>query len=157
MSATATFDIRNFSDRLTPAKGKNRYICPVCGGNNFTIDATDGAYKCWSNDCASRDIREAISPWDEVKGKGDRTTTRKNPKPPIPAPIPEGSVELAKLPEPVTHPEKRKRGHQIEIEYPYSDTQWVLRVERPSYENPKGYEKATYPYHLNESGEPTKG
>lgn len=30
------FDIRFHLDKLTPAKDKNRYICPVCEGNNMT-------------------------------------------------------------------------------------------------------------------------
>jgi hypothetical protein len=151
------FDIRNFTERLTPAKGKNRYICPVCSGQNFTIDPKDGAYKCWSGECESKDIREAVSPWDDkARDKNARDRINK-PKLPTPALIPDEAIQLAKLPSPVTHPEKRKRGHQTEIEYPYSDTQWVLRIERPSYENPKGYEKAIYPYHLSESGEPRKG
>jgi putative DNA primase/helicase len=149
------FDIREHLDKLNPAKGKNRYICPVCQGNNLTIEPKTGEYQCW-NDCPCPEIREAINPWDEVRGKSVRTETHE-PKPPKPALIPEGRTELAKLPGSVTHPEKRKRGHQTEIKYPYSDTQWVLRVERPSYENPKGYKKATYPYHLGETGKPTKG
>ena len=66
-STQATFDIRNFTDRLTPASKNNRYICPVCGGNNLTINPKDGKYKCW-NECECRDIREAVAPWDEVKG-----------------------------------------------------------------------------------------
>lgn len=149
------FDIRNSTDRLTPAKGKNRYICPACSGNNLTIDPKTGEYQCW-NGCKCKDIREAISPWDEIKGKSDRTTKGK-PKPPTPALIPEGRTELAKLPEPVIHPEKRKRGSRTEIEYPYSDTQWVLRTEKPNPEKLKGYEKTTIPYHINAEGEPTKG
>ena len=67
-STQATFDIRNFTDRLTRASEKNRYICPVCGGNNLTINPKDGKYKCW-NECECRDIREAISPWAEVTGE----------------------------------------------------------------------------------------
>jgi putative DNA primase/helicase len=149
------FDIRNFTDRLISAKGKNRYICPVCNNNNLTIDPKTGEYQCWSG-CECKDIRETVSPWDGVKSKSDRTTAYKS-KPPKPALIPEGRTSLAFLPGSVTHPEKRKRGHQTEIEYPYSDTQWVLRVERLSHSNPKGYEKATYPYHVTETGEPTKG
>ena len=61
MATTACFDIRNFTDRLTPAKGSNRYICPVCGGNNLTIDPNSTKYQCWSG-CECRDIREAIAP-----------------------------------------------------------------------------------------------
>ncbi|BAZ36766.1 helicase superfamily 3 (plasmid) [Calothrix sp. NIES-4101] len=61
-----SFDIRNFSDRLTPTKEKNRYCCPVCDGHNLTIDPKTGKYKCW-NGCECRDIREAVSPWSELK------------------------------------------------------------------------------------------
>lgn len=71
---------------------------------------------------------------------------------PQPAPIPDAR-ELAKLPTPVTHPEKRKRGDITEIIYRYSDIQWVRRTEKPNPEKPKGYEKITLPYHLNEVGE----
>lgn len=148
------FDIREHIDNLTPAKGKNRYICPVCEGNNLTIDPKDGAYKCWSGNCESKDIREAVSPWDGTKSSKRSNNHRQESKPPVPAPVPEGSVELALLPEPVNHPEKRKRGNRTEIEYPYSDTQWVLRTEKPNPEEQKGYEKITIPYHLGEKGEP---
>ncbi|MFB8788883.1 MAG: CHC2 zinc finger domain-containing protein [Potamolinea sp.] len=81
---------------------------------------------------------------------------RKAQKTPTSAPIPE-TRELAKLPAPVTHPEKRKRGANLEIEYPYSATQWVLRTEKPNPEKPKGYEKITLPYHLKENGEEVCG
>jgi phage/plasmid-associated DNA primase len=69
MQTLEKFDIRNFSDRLTPAKGKNRYICPICTGNNFTIDPKDGAYKCWSGECESKSIRDAIAPLPEKPPK----------------------------------------------------------------------------------------
>lgn len=154
------FDIRNFTDKLTPAKGKNRYICPVCNGNNLTIEPNTGEYQCW-NGCECKDIREAISPWAETISNNAYPTYPKRiapakPKAPTPAPIP-GIRELAKLPAPVTHPEKRKRGLQTEIEYFYSDNQWVQRIEKPNPEKPKGYEKITIPYHVNSEGEVAKG
>lgn len=54
------FDIRNFTDKLTHVNGE-KYICPVCGGNNLSISKKSGAYKCW-NGCQEKDIREAVSP-----------------------------------------------------------------------------------------------
>ncbi len=78
MATTACFDIRNFTDRLTPAKGSNRYICPVCQGNNLTIDPNSTKYQCW-NGCECRDIREALAPWDEVKSQKSKVKTQ-NPK-----------------------------------------------------------------------------
>lgn len=155
MQTLEAFDIRSFTDKLTPAKGKNRYICPVCNGNNLTIGSKTGEYQCW-NGCECKHIREAVSPWGEVvKGKSDRQFIP-NRKPKT-KPIPEGRVTLARLPQPVIHPEKRKRGDWAEIEYPYSEAQWVLRTEKPNPENPKGYEKITIPYHVNAEGQPTKG
>ncbi|MEW5861440.1 MAG: DUF5906 domain-containing protein [Cyanobacteriota bacterium] len=150
------FDIREHLDKLTPAKGKNRYICPVCSGKNLTIDPKDGAYKCWSGDCESKDIREAISPWDERKGQINSHRQTHKFKPPTPALIPEGVIELARIPEFAAHPEKRKRGNQTIIEYPYSATQWVERIETPTDDPdcPKGYKKITIPYHLGEDEQP---
>ncbi|HEY9807071.1 MAG TPA: hypothetical protein V6D04_10915, partial [Candidatus Obscuribacterales bacterium] len=61
-----TFDIREHLDKLDPTKNKNRYICPVCNGNNLTVDPETGKYQCWSG-CECKDIREAIAPWDNNK------------------------------------------------------------------------------------------
>lgn len=81
----APFDIRNFADRLAPVdRAKNRYFCPVCEGNNFTIDPNSTKYQCW-NGCELRDIREALSPWEDrqsqstppkaIRPNNDRTWT----------------------------------------------------------------------------------
>ncbi len=59
------FDIRNFTDRLTPAKGANRYICPACDGNNMTIDPQNGAYQCW-NGCDNKEIRDTVAPLEKA-------------------------------------------------------------------------------------------
>lgn len=156
------FDIRDHLDKLTPAKGKNRYICPVCEGNNMTVDPNTAEYQCW-NGCECKDIRETVAPWEQVKGKnkthqpiGSRKPILK-PKPPKPAIIPEGQHSLAKLPDPVTHPEKRKRGNRTEIEYTYSETQWVLRVEKPNPKKAKGYEKDYFPHHIDTEGNSKRG
>ncbi|ODH00707.1 hypothetical protein A4S05_31975 [Nostoc sp. KVJ20] len=63
--ALASFDIRNFVDQLEPAKEKNKYICPACGGHNLGINPSNGKYQCFNN-CQCPDIREAIKPWSEV-------------------------------------------------------------------------------------------
>ena len=65
MTLSQNFNILEHIDRLEPADRNNRYICPVCYGNNLTIDPKTGKYQCWSG-CQCSDIREAISPWDEV-------------------------------------------------------------------------------------------
>ncbi|MDF0553178.1 DUF3987 domain-containing protein [Kamptonema sp. UHCC 0994] len=59
-SNTNSFDIRNFTDKLTHVKGE-KYICPVCGNNNLSISKKNGAYQCW-NGCQNKDIREALAP-----------------------------------------------------------------------------------------------
>ncbi len=106
------FSILDHLDKLTPAKGKNRYHCPSCEGHNLTIDPKTGEYQCW-NGCECKDIREAIAPWDEVKRDARNPTRRVIPAPrrsklfSKPAPIPEGKIKLARLPGEVTHPEKQ--------------------------------------------------
>lgn len=55
------FSIFDHVESLTPAKGKNKYICPVCGGNDLGIDPNTGAYSCFHG-CKVKDIRDAIAP-----------------------------------------------------------------------------------------------
>ena len=64
MGILETFDIRNFTDTLTPShKGRGYYVCPSCGGNSLSVDAKTGEYTCYSNGQCSHDkIREAIRP-----------------------------------------------------------------------------------------------
>src|SRR5579883_484324 len=112
-----TFDIRNFLDRLTPAKEKNKYICPVCEGNDLGIDPNTGAYQCF-NGCTCKDIREAIRPWDEAmedlqqqksrsvsssyssKPKKQQNTKNSSQKQKLKSiPLPEGRLAIARLAE----------------------------------------------------------
>lgn len=147
------FDIRKFADRLTPKKGKNRYVCPVCEGT-LTIDEKSGKYNCWGSDCPKPDIREAIRPLEEAL-KDAGITDNYTPKPhqvptpkvqPVPVPIPAGEIILGKLPAPITPPPRIQKGNNIEIVYPYSSTQWVLRIERPD------GTKITVPKHIDPQG-----
>lgn len=64
MGILETFDIRNFTEKLTPShKGRGYYVCPSCGGNSLSVDAKTGEYSCYSNGQCSHDkIREAIRP-----------------------------------------------------------------------------------------------
>lgn len=64
MGILETFDIRNFTETLTPShKGRGYYVCPSCGGNSLSVDAKTGEYSCYSNGQCSHDkIREAIRP-----------------------------------------------------------------------------------------------
>jgi hypothetical protein len=63
---TDKYDIRQHLAVLTPSKGsKTKYHCPICNGDDLDI-SKDGAYRCFSNECDSKDIREAI---DRLEGK----------------------------------------------------------------------------------------
>jgi CRISPR-associated protein Cmr3 len=61
MLKTQEFSILSHLDKLTPSEGKDRYICPVCGGGNLTTDPRNGKYQCW-NGCPVPDIRNAVAP-----------------------------------------------------------------------------------------------
>jgi hypothetical protein len=75
------FDIRDYIERLTPAKEKGKYVCPVCNDPNLSIDSKGGGYTCWKGGCSAADIREAIRPWSEVQEKlsAEREEKRKRP------------------------------------------------------------------------------
>ncbi|MDZ7963301.1 MAG: hypothetical protein RMY34_36535 [Aulosira sp. DedQUE10] len=153
----ATFDIRNFIDCLSPAKGKDRYLCPVCGGDNLTINPQNGAYQCW-NGCECEDIREAVSPLRQpVAAQQSNHPPKLKPKQSsqpntlTPTPIPDKPIELAILPAPVESPKRHKTGKVYQITYHYSDTQYVLRTET---ENGKKHSTIKpKPYYIDVSGQ----
>jgi putative DNA primase/helicase len=166
----ATFDIRNFLDRLEPAKEKGKYICPACEGHNLSIVLDTGEYTCY-NHCERRDIREALKPWAEVVAEraGSNYTPSPNRKPGKaktvklnPAPIPDDS-SLAMLTQPATdipQPQKLRSkrkgipGNAIEITYLYSESQWIDRYEWPDISKEKGYDKSFRQWHRLPDGTP---
>ena len=153
------FDIRNFADKLTAAKEKNKFICPNCDGHNLSIDMNTGEYQCW-NGCECKDIREAIKPWDQVLEERKHSKYTSHPKvTPIrrkaknlqPAPISTDNISIGILPNPVTALETIMVGENLITKYPYSSTQWVNRTDKPD------GDKVTIPYHINNKGETVKG
>jgi putative DNA primase/helicase len=159
LTDTSSFDIRNFSDRLEPAKENNKFICPNCQGHNLSIDPNTGEYQCW-NGCECKDIREAIKPWDQVleeRNQGNYTPSskvtpiRRKTKKPQPVPIPTDNISIGTLPNPVTALEIIAAGENLITRYPYSPTQWVNRTDKPN------GDKVTIPYHINSNGETVKG
>lgn len=64
----STFNINDHLDRLESTGEKNRYFCPVCQGNNLTINPDNGAYNCW-NGCELKSIRDAIAPLPEKRNR----------------------------------------------------------------------------------------
>ena len=61
MTTTAPFNMLDHVDKLTPSKG-GKYICPVCDGNDLSV-SKKGAYRCFSNECDTGKIRDAVTPW----------------------------------------------------------------------------------------------
>lgn len=67
--ATTEFEPLNLLehlDKLTKVNDctqEHRYICPVCGGNDLTINKHDGRkFQCWSGGCAPLEIVKAVIP-----------------------------------------------------------------------------------------------
>jgi hypothetical protein len=57
------FSILDYVDELEPSKD-GKYICPACGGNDFSINKGNGAYTCWHDSSASHrsEIRNKLAP-----------------------------------------------------------------------------------------------
>jgi putative DNA primase/helicase len=162
------FDIRNFIDKLTPAREKGKYICPRCEGKNLSINLENGKYQCF-NHCDCRDIRELIKPWREVMAERQgsvvieqRFTSPQVEKINKPPKIPHDSLKIARINSPsnIPQPEKpqfipesvynqlKDKGateaelSQIEvITYHYGDQNSILRYQVPCEANEKGREK----------------
>ncbi len=168
------FDIRNFTDRLQPSKQCHKYICPICGGDDLGIDPKPKAdhppaYKCFSNECDERDIREALRPLKDAiaaarqQGTSElerslRNAARNQIQSPQPTPLP-AAVLLAKLPESVDSsppPSQRtslRHGEERVWQFDYSPTQWVERIQWADASKSKGYDKTYLQWHLAIEGE----
>jgi putative DNA primase/helicase len=173
-SSANSFDIRDHLDKLQPGKEKNKYICPVCGGQNLGIDPKTGKYRCFTSECPSADIREAIRPLAEflAERKGEQPAAqvkkpRTKKKKYLPVPIPLGA-KLLRLPAPGQSPQpeqlekdapKRVPRNAVQITYEYSPTQKVVRYEWPDATNPKGHSKTYSQFHIDPDGKKvwTKG
>src|SRR4028119_1444669 len=165
-SSANSFDIRDHLDQLLPGKGKNKYVCPVCEGRNLSVAPKTGQYKCWSGDCSSADIREAIRPLAEflAERKGERPA-RQARKPKAkkkeypPTPIASGA-KLLRLPAPgkpprASLPKYFPQGvphNAAQITYSYSSTQKVLRFEWSAPNTPKGRDKTYRQVHIDPNG-----
>ena len=65
--ANSTSDNKPFSifehiSKLTPAKEKDKYYCPVCQEHNLSIEPKDEAYNCWNDQSKehTREIRKLL-------------------------------------------------------------------------------------------------
>jgi hypothetical protein len=178
-STQVSFDIRNFYDRLEPGNGKNKYVCPVCGGRNLEIKPNCGTYHCFTSDCDNAAIREALRPWAEVVaergGNGEqKINSNRRPasairkKQPTPAPIPAG-LKLLQFVEPAWDcPKAQPISDDLwailknkpparyellkETAYSYAPAGIVYRIEWSDECNPKGRDKTYRQSHLGADG-----
>jgi hypothetical protein len=164
-SSQVSFDIRDWLDKLEPGKGKNYFGCPVCEGRRLSIEPRTGKFKCFSGDCSSADIREAIRPLADflAERNGERPTqqarkpkAKKKEYPPAPIAI---GAKLLRLPIPGKSPRaERPRyfpqgvpNNAAQITYSYSNTQKVLRFEWQA-DNEKGRDKTYRQVHTDFNG-----
>lgn len=149
-SFNGSFDIRNFTSNLTQShKGKDYYVCPGCGGSSLHINPDTGAYKCWSTECESAVIREAVAPTGKP---GTKPTNKPVTKPATPKPRMKPVVAPVAL-----RPFKPKtsdiageyKGNTFQIPYTYSDAQYVIRSE---FQKNGKREKTFTPHHIDSNG-----
>lgn len=77
------FSILDHVSKLEPAgKGKpGKFICPACGGNDFSYNEEDGSYNCW-NDPSDRhraEIRNILAPMKRWERPQRPSTTYRFP------------------------------------------------------------------------------
>jgi len=63
---TQTFNILQYRDKLDIQSDNGSWLsclCPVCQQKNFKINTDTGAYKCYTNECTARDIRNKLAMW----------------------------------------------------------------------------------------------
>ena len=152
----APFQILDYLDRLNIVKETSREyhcLCPVCEDGGFKINKSNGKYQGFKCGCEVKAIREAVRPWDEVKGersrvKGKRKDTETAKLAQLSslacdAPVPRsGSVPewLVKQGIPANATETR---------YWYSKTQWVSRFE---WKTELGKQKTIRQGHIKSNG-----
>lgn len=58
------FSILDHLDQLEPSNEKGKFLCPACGGNDFTVNKNTGGYNCWHDPSPAHraDIRDALAP-----------------------------------------------------------------------------------------------
>ena len=58
------FNILDFLEQLEPSNEKGKFVCPACGGNDFTVNKTTGGYNCWHDPSSAHraDIRNVLAP-----------------------------------------------------------------------------------------------
>lgn len=170
------FDIRDCLGELEPSGEKNKYICPVCGGHNLSVDIDSGKYNCWNCEdtigiCKILTSKSSSSSKSIKKKLAGKPNTNKKFKP---APLPEGEFELLRLSGEVEIPKAVKPSfipdtvlNQFEyydkatkqeleeitcITYDYEDGHNVHRYQCPCANKSKGRTKTFRQSHKNDEG-----
>ena len=73
------FSILEHLSKLEPSDHAGKYICPACGGNDFSVNEETGAYNCFNDTSAKHraEIRNAIAPlerWERPQRPYQRYT-----------------------------------------------------------------------------------
>jgi hypothetical protein len=60
------FSILDHIEKLETSDHPGKYICPACGGNDLSINTSNGAYNCFNDDSAKHraEIRNILAPLD---------------------------------------------------------------------------------------------
>jgi hypothetical protein len=60
------FSILDHIEKLEASDHPGKYICPACGGNDLSINESNGAYNCFNDDSAKHraEIRNILAPLD---------------------------------------------------------------------------------------------
>lgn len=58
------FSILDHLSKLEPSGKPGKFICPACGGNDFSFDKNDGSYNCWNDPSPKHraEIRNVLAP-----------------------------------------------------------------------------------------------
>jgi hypothetical protein len=59
-----SFSILDHLEQLEPSKEPGKYICPACGGNDFSVNKANGGYNCWHDPSPAHraEVRDALAP-----------------------------------------------------------------------------------------------
>ena len=159
--AVSTFSILDHLDKIEIVKEtftEYHCLCPVCGDGGFKIHKETGKYKPFKCGCDSRDVREAIKPWEDARKNLRQARSLKQEKPKVKVAL----AVLPSLPDDIPQAVESeiprwlvKQGvpaSATETKYWYSENQWVSRFGWIDETKEKGTDKTFRQAHLLPDG-----
>ena len=79
------FSILDHLESIEKSDAPGKFVCPACGGNDFTINQKNGAFNCWHDPSPAHraEIRDVLAPltrWEKPpRGAGQYDFTYRNP------------------------------------------------------------------------------